>query len=350
MGTILARKRLDGTMGYTVSIRLKEAGKVIFSQSKTFDREAAAKSWMKKRETELDEPGAFNKPEDPTLAAVIEKYNIDKLKAHGKTKDQVLRAIGGSSLGEMRCSEIQSHHIVAYLKAMTSQPQTRGNYLSHLASVITVARPAWGFPIEKVVVEDARVVAEKLGIISRSKERTRRPTLNELTRLMRHYELAEKKRVDCIPMTKLILFSIFSTRRQEESCRMVIEDLDRSTSEIIVRDMKNPGEKIGNDVLTQLTPEALQLVDGQQIKKGRIWPFNAGSVSSSFTRACVILGIDDLHFHDLRHEGISRLFELGWTIPQVARVSGHRSWKSLQRYSHLKQHGDKFKDWPWMPL
>jgi hypothetical protein len=41
-----------------------------------------------------------------------------------------------------------------------------------------------------------------------------------------------------------------------------------------------------------------------------------------------------LHFHDLRHEGISRLFEMGRTIPQAASVSGHRSWASLQRYSH----------------
>ncbi len=48
------------------------------------------------------------------------------------------------------------------------------------------------------------------------------------------------------------------------------------------------------------------------------------------------LGIKDLHFHDLRHEGISRLFEADWDIPQVAAVSGHRDWKMLQRYTHLR--------------
>lgn len=53
------------------------------------------------------------------------------------------------------------------------------------------------------------------------------------------------------------------------------------------------------------------------------------AISASFTRACALLGIDDLHFHDLRHEGISRLFEMGRTIPQAASVSGHRSWISL---------------------
>ncbi|WP_372826551.1 tyrosine-type recombinase/integrase [Polaromonas sp.] len=349
MGTILARKRQDGTTGYTVLIRIKKAGKVIFSQTETFDREAPAKSWMKKREAELAVPGALDQPEDPPLAKLIEKYNADKLRPHGKTKDQVLRSTAASSLGEIQCSKIQSHHLIDWLRAMTSQPQTRGNYLSHLAAVISVARPAWGYPIDKRVAEDARVAAEKLGLISKSKERNRRPTLAELDKLLTHYQVAERKRVDCIPMTQLILFSIFSTRRQEESCRMVIEDLDRNTSEIVVRDMKNPGEKIGNDVTTLLPAEALQLIEARQVLQGRIWPVNAGSVSASFTRACVILGIDDLHFHDLRHEGISRLFELGWTIPQVSRVSGHRSWKSLQRYSHLKQDGDKLKGWAWLP-
>lgn len=349
MGSILARERQDGTTGYTALVRIKKAGKVIHSETETFDREAAAKAWLKKRETELAKPGALTKAEDPTLAEVITKYNTDKLRPHGRTKDQVLRATAASSLGGLKCSEISSPNIIAWLQEMTSQPQTRGNYLSHLAAVVTVAKPAWGYPIDKSVVEDARVVADKLGIISKSKERTRRPTLAELDKLMDHYALAETKRGDCIPMTQLILFSIFSTRRQEESCRMVIEDLDRRTSEITVRDMKNPGEKIGNDVATLLPAEALKLIDDRKVAKGRIWPYNAASVSSSFTRACLILGIEDLHFHDLRHEGISRLFELGWTIPQAARVSGHRSWKSLERYSHVKQHGDKLKGWKWMP-
>jgi integrase len=48
------------------------------------------------------------------------------------------------------------------------------------------------------------------------------------------------------------------------------------------------------------------------------------------------LGIEDLHFHDLRHEAISRLFEADWDIPMVAAVSGHIDWKMLQRYTHLR--------------
>jgi len=348
MGTIIPRKRKDGSTGYTALIRVKRGGKVIHSESETFDREQAAKVWMRRRETELAEPGALVKKPDPPLADVIDQYNREKQKAHGKTKTQVLNTIKASSLGELPCSQIDSPALVAYFQSLPGQPQTRGNYLSHLASVFTVARPAWGYPLDAQAMADARVVLAKLGLISKSKERTRRPTLAELDKLMAHYEVIQIKRADSIPMQRLILFAIFSTRRQEEICRVVGADLDRDALQLVVRDMKNPGEKVGNDVRTTLTPEALQLIDTQPATTGRIWPHNSDSVSTSFTRACQILDIEDLHFHDLRHEGISRLFELGWTIPQVAAVSGHRSWQSLKRYTHLQRTGDKYAGWPWL--
>lgn len=347
MGTIIRRERKDGSVGYTAQVRVKKGGKVVHAEAQTFDREAAAKTWIKKRETELAAPGALDQPDDPILSAVIHKYLGDKLKPHGKTKDQVLRTIANSWLGETHCSHINSATVIKYLEGLTSQPQTRGNYLSHLSAIFTVARPAWGYPLDKQACEDARVVAEKLGLISRSKQRTRRPTLEELNKLMTYYSVYERKRKDSIPMTHIILFSLFSTRRQEETCRILGQDVDAENSEVIVRDMKNPGEKIGNDVTTLLPPEALKLIQNRKVAKGRIWPYNAESVSTSFTRACKLLGIGDLHFHDLRHEGISRLFEMGWNIPHVAQVSGHRSWQSLQRYTQFKKVGDKYENWEW---
>ena len=47
-------------------------------------------------------------------------------------------------------------------------------------------------------------------------------------------------------------------------------------------------------------------------------------------------GIVDLRFHDLRHEAISRFFEMGLSVPEVALISGHRDYRMLQRYTHLK--------------
>lgn len=349
MGSILSRKRKDGSIGHTAIIRIKKAGKVIHTETETFDREQAAKAWMKKRETELAKPGALVKVEDPTLADVIDQYNLEKIKLHGKTKTQVLRTIKASSLASKRCSEITSPDLVEFAKGITALPQTRGNYMSHLASVFTVARPAWGYPLDVQAINDARVVLHKLGLVSRSKERSRRPTLGELDRLLTYYQTMELKRPSSLPMVRIIPFAIFSTRRQEEITRVTWKDLDAEHLELIVRDMKNPGEKIGNDVRTTLTPEALKAIQLQSQAKDEIWPYNSDSISTSFTRACSFLGIEDLHFHDLRHDGISRLFEMGWSIPQVAAVSGHRSWQSLKRYTHLRQSGDKYKDWKWSP-
>ena len=116
---------------------------------------------------------------------------------------------------------------------------------------------------------------------------------------------------------------------------------------ILIRDMKDPKKKQGNHIFCELTPEALAIINSMARAAPQIFPYAATTISTNFTRACQMLGIIDLHFHDLRHEGISRLFEMGRTIPQVAVVSGHRSWSSLQRYTHLRQTGDKYEKWKW---
>jgi integrase len=86
--------------------------------------------------------------------------------------------------------------------------------------------------------------------------------------------------------------------------------------------MKHPGKKIGNDAWADLPEQAIQIVDTMPKSKRQIFPYSTDAISANFTRACKLLDIDDLHFHDLRHEGISRLFEMGWNIPHVAAVSG----------------------------
>jgi integrase len=149
-------------------------------------------------------------------------------------------------------------------------------------------------------------------------------------------------------MQALVAFAIFSARRLEEITRITWTDLDEAESRVIVRDMKNPGSKLGNDVACDLPPEALRIIRAMPRTVPTIFDSSPDAISAAFTRACKLLEIKDLHFHDLRHEGVSRLFEQGKTIPQVASVSGHRSWSSLKRYSHIRQTGDKFASWPWL--
>jgi integrase len=112
--------------------------------------------------------------------------------------------------------------------------------------------------------------------------------------------------------------------------------------------MKNPGEKIGNNVWCYLPPEALQIILSMPKRFEEIFPYSGDAIGTNFTRACQFLEIIDLHLHDLRHDGVSRLFEIGRNIPQVAAVSGHRSWSSLKRYTHLRQTDHKYAAWKWL--
>ncbi len=165
---------------------------------------------------------------------------------------------------------------------------------------------------------------------------------------MTHFQLRSHRRPKSAPMDRIIAFAIFSTRREDEITRITWTDLDEEGSRICVRDMKHPGEKQGNDTWCDLPAPALEIIKGMPRVAPEIFPFTTPAICAAFTRACQFLAIEDLHFHDLRHDGISRLFEIGLNIPHAAAVSGHRSWQSLKRYTHLRQTGDKYSGWKWL--
>lgn len=341
MGTITERKRKDGSTAYMARVRVTLQGKP-YHETETFDRRSNAAAWLARRENELAKPGAVPAAADPTLADAITKYTTDSRKQIGKTKAQVLATIAAEhDIAAMRCSTIKSHDILAFAQSLGKkvQPQTVGNYMSHLAAVFAIARPAWGYPLDAQAMADAAAVAKRLGVTSKSKERTRRPTVAEIECLLAHFAKVRARRPSTNPMHDIVLFALASTRRQEEITRITWGDFDEQRSRVIVRDMKHPGDKIGNDQPVNLPPEAMAIALRQPRKAAAIFPYSTDAIGAAFTRACKLLGIVDLHFHDLRHDGISRLFEMGWTIPQVATVSGHRNWQSLQRYTHIEQTG-----------
>jgi len=349
MGTIVTRPRKDNTTAYMAKIVRKSEGKVIYRETETFDRRAAAVSWLARREHELDQPGALERAQrtDHTLADAIDKY-VAEAGDIGRTKAQVLKAIKGYDIANMACDKIGSHDIVTLAQQLSvkRKPQTVANYLSHLGAVFAIARPAWNMPLDEKAMQDAFKVTRRLKVTGKSVERDRRPTLAELDQLMTHFTRRSNYRTTVAPMHRLIAFAIFSTRRQEEIARITWDDFEGDR--VLVRDMKNPGDKIGNHVWCDLVPEAARIVKAMPKVKDRIFPYTADAISAAFTRACQFLQIEDLHFHDLRHDGVSRLFEMGWNIPHVAAVSGHRSWSSLKRYTHIRQTGDKYADWAWL--
>ena len=68
--------------------------------------------------------------------------------------------------------------------------------------------------------------------------------------------------------------------------------------------------------------------------KLRVWPVTIDGLRKVWMTCRIKTNMEHLHWHDLRHEGISRLFELGLTVPEVKSVSGHATFEELERYSH----------------
>lgn len=339
MGTILVRRRANGTAAYMGKIILKHKGEVIHRESRTFDRRIAAKAWLTRREAEIQANGFAPATDDTTLSEAIARYTEESRRKIGRTKSQVLTSILRHRIAAMPCREIRSHHLIEFAQdlSLDRQPQTVGNYLSHLGAVFAIAGPAWNIPLDPAEMKSAHVVARRMGLIGKSVARDRRPTIEEMTALVAHFQ---RRAPQAAPMDRIILFALFSTRRQEEITRIRWADLE--PGRVLVRDMKHPGEKIGNDVWCDLPPEAEAIARAMPRRDERIFPYSTDAISAAFTRATRYLAIEDLRFHDLRHEGITRLFETGLNIPHVAAVSGHRTWQALRRYTHIRQTGDRW--------
>jgi len=355
MGTIVERPRKNGSIAYFAQILVMRDSKIVHRESRTFDRRPPAAAWIKKREAELAKPGAAlgakSRAVGATLADVIDRYIAESARAMGSTKAQVLRTIKTFDLAAMACADIASQDYVEFAQELAKggrEPTTVESYLSNLGSIVSIAKPAWGYPLDPQALSDARKVTKMLGVTGKGQSRTRRPTLAELEKLLAYFQGQKTRYPDSIPMAELTLFALFSTRREEEITRIRWEDLDEEGKRVFVRDLKNPGATIGNNVWCDLPQEAIEIIRTTPRTSPQIFPYNSQSVSARFTRACKYLAINDLHFHDLRHEGISRLFEMGWNIPHVATVSGHRSWASLKRYTHIRQTGDKYVGWSWL--
>lgn len=95
-----------------------------------------------------------------------------------------------------------------------------------------------------------------------------------------------------------------------------------------------------------LTSKAVELLHscrdlggrGDQANDG-VFPITANALRLSWERLCRRSGVQDLHFHDLRHEAVSRFFEIGLSVPEVASISGHKDMRMLMRYAHADRKG-----------
>lgn len=213
-------------------------------------------------------------------------------------------------------------------------PATVANDLTWIGVVLRAAKSVKEVPVRPAIVEEARTACRQFRLIAKSRQRNRRPTAEELQKLLTYF--ASRDRRAEIPMVDIVNFAIHSARREAEICRLEWRDNEADSRTGLVRDAKHPREKEGNHRRFKYTPEAWAIVERQPGTSQYIFPYDPKSISGAFTRACHLVGISDLRFHDLRHEATNRLFERGYQIHEVAQFTLHESWNELKRYTHLR--------------
>ncbi len=352
MGSILTRRRKDGSLGYTAIIRLKRDGKTVVSESATFDRRQLANEWMRRRESELDQQRARGEPlgKGSTVAELLTWYgdSIKELTPWGRTKEADLRRLAGYEISKKNPLRLTAGDYIAHVEARRREgagPTTANTDLIWLRGVFRTARASLGLPINLQLLEDASHELRQRRVVAKPKQRERRVSAAEEKALLNHFAVRDVRAE--IPMADIIRFALATARRQEEITRLKWADLDRGKGIAWLDDVKHPRKKVGNRRAFRLLSEAWEIIDrqpkvmaegkdGKQMPDPRVFPYNPKSIGANFTRACRLRGLEDLRFHDLRHEATSRLFERGYDIPEVAQFTLHESWTTLKRYTHLR--------------
>jgi len=312
------------------------------SISETFPTKAQAVAWARKIEAEID-ARKFNDTRglaNLTLKDLIAWYveEIGSTHPFGKNKTAVLN-MWQRDHGHVTLADITSDYLTAFVRDRRragASGVTISIDLTYLANVFRSARDLRKLPLSLEPLTSARSNMAHLNISTRSKERARRPTSKEINDLCNYFD-----EHSTLPMRDIIYFAIETAMRIDEITRLRWADLNEADRTIVIRDRKHPRQKIGNDQEVPLLGKAYEIINRQPrpshlTGSSRIFPIKVRTITTIFPRAKTALGIQDLHFHDLRHEGISRLFEQGYQIHEVALVSGHRDWKMLARYTQLK--------------
>jgi len=316
--------------------------------SETFRRHRDAQEWAlaTERRIDLGESASRSKTKDlTTLGDLIDLHVTDMkevLRAPRRSKAFTLDALN-TKLGKLKLKDLTRERLIQFGKDRAKEgagPVTISMDIGYIKLVVSHAAAVHGVRVQVEPIDLARIALKRLGLVGKGRERDRRPTLDELQALGDYFASNSRQ---IIPLGRIMRFAVATALRQDEICRIRWEDIDAKARTVIVRDRKDPRDKDGNDQKVPLLDvtgfDAWAILEEQKPFCGTsslVFPYNGRSVGTAFRRACQELRIKDLKFHDLRHEAASRLFEAGFTIEQAALVTGHKDWKMLKRYTHLR--------------
>ena len=285
------------------------------SQTQSFILKKDAEEWARKIEIQIQQDDCgIQQKNFPTFKEIILRYLEEvSIKKKGYQVERYhLQHILKNSFVRKSINQIQPKIIASYrdsrLKTVKSSTVLREfNILQHIFST---AIKEWGYPI-----------ANPFHLIRKPNGNFRRDRRLSET----EYTFLVKGNYPQQILRNIIELAIETAMRRGEILNIKPEHIKGQTLFI-------PITKNGHPRTIPLTKRALYILENSQLP----FPMSANAVRLAWDRLKKKGNIKDLHFHDLRHEAISRFFEKGLSIPEVALISGHKDIRMLFRYTHLK--------------
>lgn len=290
---------------------------------KSFTRRRDAERWATTQEAAI-ESGDFHEERAggrKPLADWLQRYRRDVapgMKGWKQLKSRLnvlLKApFSSTPIADVTPTEIANWRDV---RLRTTSANTVRNDLVTLSSVYEHARKEWR------VVRDNPAQAIRWPSMPRGRERRVRPD-EERALLAAASTKRERALLVLLIETGMRLGEALGVRYPEHL------DLEARTIEL-------PETKNGTARTVPLSRRAVEVLKTVPVAEdGRLFPWTSSTWGHRFEKIREGAGVGDVRTHDLRHEAVSRLFERGFNVMEVAAISGHKTLAMLQRYTHLQ--------------
>ena len=302
-------------------VRIRRRGLPIVS--KTFKSKTDARIWGEKTERAMT-LGLLSPDQDCTLQDLLVRYGrvFTPVKRGAPQEQSRINKLCQQHISTIRLSNLNSNHIAQFRdeRLKTVSGTTVIKDLNILSLIIKTAMTEWGFKLATNPVVSVKKPKE-------NKARDRRLADGEYERLLK--ECGKRKNHWFKP---LVVVALETGMRRGEllSLEWKHVHLDKSWAHL-------PMTKNGDGRDVPLSRRALdELQKLPRDISGVVFPISISALRGLWDRSLRQADIQDLHFHDLRHEATSRFFELGLNVVEVAAITGHKDLKMLQRYTHLR--------------
>jgi len=294
--------------------------------TKSFSSITVAKRWAKATEADMERQFSVSIPSALTVSDLLERYECEVIPTHKGNRQEIYKSKTlRKYFSQIRLCHLSVSDVRQYrdLRLKTISPITLKRELAVLSSAINHGSKEWGICVAKNPVHSITIPR----------------TINSRSRRLEAGEESKLASESTGKLQTIIILALETGMRRGEILNIKKSHIDFARQTLLI-----PLTKTDTPRTIPLSSKAIAVLREQlrgsekviSIGVTTLFTYKPRSLSGAFLRLSRRHKIDNLHFHDLRHEATSRFFEKGLNPVEVATITGHKDTRMLMRYTHLR--------------